>query len=140
MNKLAENPEHMDRVLLCAEMLAQGFYKGQVKKHMRAKYGLSTPQINKYISRARKHLHAQAQADRDEMRGASLAFYRRIARNKNLEMKDRLKAQERVDKILGLEAPTQVNQFVSGKQETKVTVKYVNEEWRNPRLTDADAN
>ena len=129
MSQLADRSRHMDRVLVCAKMLCEGAYKGEIKKHMRDTYQLKTSQINKYISRARKHLHEQANADRDELRGASIEFYRAIVRDESAETRDRLAAQARIDKILGLEAPTQSTQIVSGKMETKVVVSYEGDDW-----------
>ncbi len=135
MSGIVDRARHMDRVLVCAGMLQQGINKGAIKKFAREKYGINNVQVNRYITRARKHLHAQANASRDEMRGASLGFYRAIARDPKTDTRDRLLAQSRIDKLLGLDAPMQTNQVVNSKVETKVVVSYEGDDWGRPAIS-----
>jgi len=55
------------------------------------------------------------EGDRETHRARSLDQYRMLLRDDNSSAVVRLKAQERIDRILGLEAPAEVRQEVYGK-------------------------
>jgi hypothetical protein len=98
-----------DRVLMCRRLLSQGRYDGEVKKAVAAHYRCSPRTVERYLRRARDELVAESGKGRDELRAEGYGFYREVRGNANAETRDRLKAQERIDKLLGLEAPTKVD-------------------------------
>ena len=118
---------HVERVRLAAEMLSKGYYKHQIKKAFREKFDIGHKQTQIYITRARKMLVELAGEDREELLGRSLSLYRSFVKDETQDARMRLLAQQRIDKLLGLEQPIQQNLFVSGKSEQVVRVEYVDE-------------
>ena len=108
--------EHDERVAVCADMLARGFRNGAIKRRVAAFYDISPRTVERYLRRARDRLVEELEeGGRDEHRARSLDQYRMLLRDDGTTPVIRLKAQERIDKILGLEAPAEVRQEVYGK-------------------------
>jgi len=109
--------EHDERVAVCADMLARGFRNGAIKRRVAAFYGCSPRSVERYLRRARDRLceELDGEGGREEHRARSLDQYRMLLRDDGTTPVVRLKAQERIDKILGLEAPAEVRQEVYGK-------------------------
>ena len=108
--------EHDERVAVCADMLARGFRNGAIKRRVAAFYSCSPRSVERYLRRARDRLVEELnEGDRETHRARSLDQYRMLLRDDNSSAVVRLKAQERIDRILGLEAPAEVRQEVYGK-------------------------
>jgi len=109
--------ELAERVELARHLLAMGCRKSYIKKRLRKKYGdLDHATIERYLTRAREEILAATGVPRPEHRGWSLAFYGAIRSNLRFGAKERLKAQERIDKLLGLEdksPPDILEQFLA---------------------------
>lgn len=125
--------KHADRIKLAMRMLGALYHKHQVYKVLMDTYGISARTCQKYVSAAREELRAMAGRDLAEAKGESLEFYKAIIQDPEAEPEMRLRARMRMDKILGLEAPQQINQFVSGKVQT-VKVEYSDESWMHQRF------
>src|SRR5437868_13297158 len=69
------------------------------------KFGLKWRQADNYIRLARERLLEATKRDKEEQRAESVSFYQQIARNGLMPLRERIKAQSRVDRLLGLEAP-----------------------------------
>lgn len=108
--------EHDERVAVCADMLARGFRNGAIKRRVAAFYSCSPRSVERYLRRARDRLVEELnEGDRETHRARALDQYRMLLRDDNSSAVVRLKAQERIDRILGLEAPAEVRQEVYGK-------------------------
>lgn len=108
--------EHDERVAVCADMLARGFRNGAIKRRVAAFYSCSPRSVERYLRRARDRLVEELnEGDRETHRARSLDQYRMLLRDDSSSAVVRLKAQERIDRILGLEAPAEVRQEVYGK-------------------------
>jgi len=85
-------------------LLAGGNYPSDIKRVIASKYEMSPRSVEGYISRARADLLEQIGIRTEEHRANAYGFYRSMMKNKKLAPKDRLKAQERIDRLLGLES------------------------------------
>lgn len=130
--------EHNNRVALCAKMLSEGWKKHQVYGVLKEKYGIRSWQCQKYVTRARRYLHDLAQKSRDQAKGESLEFYLSVVRDQTADIETRLRAQARIDKILGLEEPMQVNQLVHGSMENFIRVEYQGDDWQRRPAFDLE--
>jgi hypothetical protein len=108
------NEELHERIDFTAKMLARRLYKSDVKRVLKTKYHVSTRTCDEYISRARATLVEWTGRDLAEHRVDSLAYYEAVLRSTTDEDRG-MRAQARIDKILGIEAPQQ--------HEVKATVK-----------------
>lgn len=61
------------------------------------------------MRRAREKLVAEIGEDKSELRADAFAFYRGVVSNPDAPLAHRLRAQERIDQLLGLNAPTKVS-------------------------------
>lgn len=96
------------RVAVTVELLSQGVRKSQIKRILVNRYQVSARTCENYLSRAREELLTDLREERDEHRGTALATYRALLRNPNAKVKDKILAQQRIDKLLGLEAPVRL--------------------------------
>ena len=99
--------EMEERVEMTARLLAKGLYKGQVKAAIIGQYAVSARMAETYISRARCKLLAETGRPKIEHRAESYAVYAEIRQTAKQDIV-RLKAQERIDKLFGLEEATEV--------------------------------
>jgi len=93
------------RIVVTVALLAQGVRKSQIKRILASKFSVSARTCENYLARAREQLLEEVREERDEQRSLSLALYRSIISNPNSTMKDKILAQQRIDRLLGLEAP-----------------------------------
>jgi hypothetical protein len=102
-------------------MLSEGFYDGEIKRAVAAKYNLSPRTVERYLRRARDQIIAESGRPLVEHQTKSLAFYCAVRRGtmtvqgptgpimQIATISERLRAQERIDQLMGLEAPTQIH-------------------------------
>ena len=62
--------------------------------------------IERYLARARKKIRQATKKPPEWHRLRALKFYESVVSGPDAEMGERLRAQERIVKLLGLEAPT----------------------------------
>lgn len=111
------------------EMLSRGLHKSVIKKSFRARFdedGLPTPArtIENYIARARERVLLVLSRTREEERAQSVAFYEAMARDETATVGELIRARERIDKLLGLEAASKHEHVGKdgGVLETKTTL------------------
>ena len=106
-----------ERVSIVADMLSRGFRDGQVKRRLKAFYGVSTRTAQRDLARARDSLRTALGGTLEDHRATSLDFYRSLLRadSGDVPAAVRVKAQEAIDRLLGLNAPMKVNQEIKGK-------------------------
>ncbi len=97
---------------LAEDLLARRIAKGDVKRLLTARYLKDSPKgrisprtLETVISAARANILAGTGRDREEHRAESLALYQAVIRNPGTAAKDRTRAQECIDRLLGLSAP-----------------------------------
>jgi hypothetical protein len=97
--------ELAERIELCRSMLLRRVPKSTIKKVIRQRFGaeLSANTIEGYLGRAREQLLADVTRGRQNHRADALGFYESMLANPKVADRDRIKAQERIDKLLGLE-------------------------------------
>lgn len=99
-----------ERVRECRVALENHFTKGEIKRMMHAKYGVTARTVEGYLKTAREEILLEISDTRDFYRSQSLAVYREVIKNKNSTVKDRMFAQRQIDHLLGLHAPWKVAQ------------------------------
>lgn len=97
--------EHAKRIEFVRNMLASGFSKGEIKTVTKATYGIKSSTVGRYVSRARERMLQETGKQKAEHVADSYEFYRKIQANPDEKSIVRLKARERIDKLLGLETP-----------------------------------
>ena len=114
--KRSTRAEKAERIEMCRRLLAQGKRKSDIKKAVAAHYGCTESGVEtNYLYRARELMLLDLQRPVVEHRVDSYEFYREILADKQASLRDKLKACERIDKLLGLETQeSQVNVNVSG--------------------------
>ena len=106
-----------ERVSIVADMLSRGFRDGQIKRRLAAFYGVSSRTAQRDLARARDALRTALGGTLEDHRATSLDFYRSLLRSDSDDVPAavRVKAQEAIDRLLGLNAPMKVNQEIKGK-------------------------
>lgn len=100
------NEQLQERIETTIECIGLRLHKSQIKKVLRDKYGdMSGRTVEAYLSRAREQMHSNCRAHVAEHTNKALSFYESVLRNPKATMRDKLQAQERIDILLGLEAP-----------------------------------
>ena len=99
--------EYHERIEFVRKLLVQRHPKYTIKKLVRLKYGadLSYVSIEGYLTRARELLIEVLDEKRRPHRAKALAFYESILNDPKTTARDKIKAQARIDKLLGLESP-----------------------------------
>jgi hypothetical protein len=98
-----------ERVDFVCELLARNLHYHQLKREFRNRFGdCSHSTIANYVARARARLYQQVEHDRKDHVAEALATYRDIFQDPVCTPREKIMARERMDKILGVEAPTRV--------------------------------
>lgn len=96
------------RIETTRKLLASRFSKADIKKTLMGLYGVSARTCESYLARAREEIRAETDKPIEDHRADAYAFYESILANPEGDPRLRLKAQERIDKLLGLEVHTRV--------------------------------
>ena len=101
--------EEMDsRLNEIVTRMGKGQTLGQINQWLKAEFGLSTRSCANYLSRARKRILEKTGRTEEDMRVEALAFYEGVRGTETNGMFYRMKAQERIDSLMGLEKPKKV--------------------------------
>src|SRR5690242_6202438 len=95
--------EEDSRVAYTVHLLSRSLRKGEVKHLLRVRYGVSARTCERLLARARARLREQTGASPDEHRADAFAFYTSVIRDPDASLRDKLLAQKRIDKLLGVE-------------------------------------
>jgi hypothetical protein len=87
------------------EWIGLKWTKSMIKAELRDWFGdqLSSSLCSRIISHARWKIKELYKIDPAEFKGSSIEFYRSVIRNPKISVQFKLTAQERLDKLLGLE-------------------------------------
>lgn len=103
------------RVAHTEGLLRAGFHAPyELKQKLMKKFGVGYRMATDYITRARERLLTRLDQVKREHRADSFAFYEGQTMNPRATPSERIRARERIDKLLGLEAPTQVEYTGNG--------------------------
>jgi hypothetical protein len=97
--------EIAERIELCRSMLLRRVPKSTIKKAFRQRFGADIDHgtIERYLTRAREAMLIDLTRGKQALRADSLAFYESILADPNAPYRDKVRAQERIDKLMGLE-------------------------------------
>jgi hypothetical protein len=95
----------LERTEYVAGLLARGLPKGQVKRAIYAAFGCGARQAETLISRAREALVGWSGQPKSELWVEAVAFYRSVIQAPGVELRIKLLARERLDRMFGLEPP-----------------------------------
>lgn len=102
------NDEISRRVNEICTMMQGGCTVGQIRQHLKQKYGVKTRSCANYLARARKRIYDAINRTDDDLRSEALAFYEGVRSDPENHVQWRLKAQERMDALMALERPKKV--------------------------------
>ncbi len=98
--------EQAERIELVEGLLGQGARTGQIKRALKTQYGLEHAQSMVYIGRARDNIRKRFGKNREAHRADSFAFYEAMATATSKATPIvKLRARQRIDELLGLDAP-----------------------------------
>lgn len=89
-------------------LLSVGARRSQIHAALKAKYNIDWRTTDRYVRRARENLVAATHKTKDEHRIESYHFYLSMRMNPNVSETTRIRAQENIDSLFGLRAPTNV--------------------------------
>lgn len=96
------------RIELTYRLLSDGLRKSDIKQALKDSYGVCARTAEAYLSRARELQLIELREERDIHRAGALALYRRMLADPTATIKDKLLAQQQIDKLLGLAVPMRV--------------------------------
>jgi len=104
---IAEQNRRVEQLEIC---LAQGWHKGEIKRHFKTLWSISGFSVERYLSRARENLCKALGETREDHRARSLHLYRSVLSDSKASIRDKLSAQKNIDRLLGLPQPILVAQ------------------------------
>lgn len=106
--KKATNQEVVDRLEMAGTLLLKGMNKCDIKRALARYYNISTKMAEIYIGRARAVLLKDSGRPENEHRADAYALYKGMVEDQSLKPLTRLRAQELMVKLLGIEGPQRV--------------------------------
>jgi len=105
--------EQIEREEYTFELLSLGFQKGEIKRRFRERFSrdgehIGARTIERYLARARERLLSLTGKTGQEWTAESLAFYLAQSINPQARPREQILARERIDSLLGLDAPTRI--------------------------------
>jgi hypothetical protein len=101
---MRQTRENCERVELCRKLLASHASESDVERALVQKFGVGRRQARRYLAAARRAMLVAAERSREVHLAEAYAFYRSLAANADAKDADRIKAQERIEKLLGLDS------------------------------------
>lgn len=105
-NRRPTEQEHAERINRTKTYLSSGMTKGEIKKELNREFGVNHRTVERYLARAREILIFELRENNDSHAARSLGFYRSVLGNPNVSIRDQIRAQERIDFMLGLHTDT----------------------------------
>lgn len=91
------------------ELLAKGTRTGEVKRIIEEEFGIKRRSVEPYLRRAREAMRAETGKSVEDLRAESYAFYQSILASPDVTAREKIKARERIDKLLGLDKPVMIH-------------------------------
>jgi hypothetical protein len=86
--------------------LSYGMTKGEIKVELKREFGVNHRTVERYLARARDILLAELREDRESHKAKSLGFYHSVFNDPDASIRDKIRAQQRIDFMLGLYTDT----------------------------------
>jgi len=93
-------------VRLIKKLLCMGKYTSEVKTAIVREFHLSRRSVERYITSARREMVERLDISIAQHRAESFYFYRSVIESPRSTQRDRLRARERIDKLLGADSAT----------------------------------
>jgi hypothetical protein len=108
------------RLAATTKLLLQGKSDGEVKRIIAEQFQISPRTVERYLRHARGEMVESTGKDLDVLRKEAIAVYQAIIDDPEAENRDRIRARERVDRLLGLEIHLPRKVEVSGPDGTPI--------------------
>lgn len=95
--------EKQERIDVARMLIGMGKYRGEIKSMIARQYGITTRSAERYYTDATRQIREEVEQTDEELISKSLAFYEQIIRSKDANDMAKIKARERMDKILGID-------------------------------------
>ncbi|QDT98136.1 hypothetical protein [Gimesia aquarii] len=99
--------QQIQLVHLVKHLLSLGKHPLEIKRAVTLEFSLSTRSIDRYITRARREMVERLEVPIEQLRAESFFFYVSVINDAKSTQRERLRARERIDKLLGLDKPIQ---------------------------------
>jgi len=96
------------KVRRAIELLNSYQHKHEIFAVMEEEFGIKWRQSEEYLRLARERMLAETQKDKQEHVCDSFSFYKSIVEDPKVRPVDRIRAQEQIDRLLGLQQPQKV--------------------------------
>jgi hypothetical protein len=93
--------EQEERIRFTMGLLGRAVHKQDIYRLLKAKYDVSQRTCERYLSCAQARVLEQFDLSRDQMRYASLKTYQAITQDDEVEHRDKILAQNSIDRLLG---------------------------------------
>lgn len=110
------------------QLLSQGKHPSDIKRAINREYELSPRSVERYITRARREMIDHLEAPTNQLRSESFVFYLTIINDSRSSQRERLRARERIDKLLGLDTPPHLRDETAYKGLTAEVIKNMTDE------------
>ncbi|WP_339732503.1 hypothetical protein [uncultured Gimesia sp.] len=94
---------------LIRKMLGMGKYTSDIKQAVAQEFHLSRRSVERYIKRARKEMVERTGISVEYHRSDAFHFYRSMINDPKAHPREKLRARERMDKLLGLDMPVKTH-------------------------------
>lgn len=111
-----------ERIQFVIAMIRRGAYKHQIKKGLKAQFQCSNHSCERYITAARTAIGEEMGKPKELHRAEALSVYQEVLKSDDAEL--RIKAQDCMCKLLGLNEPVNQNHTMRGFMSHKVEVEY----------------
>ena len=101
-------PENQRRVYRAVELLATCKHKHEILDALKTEYGVCRRQAERYLRSARIVSVEAIKGDREALVADAYATYKAIVTDPSAENRDKIRAQEAIDRLLGLSAPYKI--------------------------------
>lgn len=91
------------------ELLSNGTPNGEVKRVISKEFGIKPRSVEPYIRRAREELRSVVGQSIEDLRAQSYRFYTSVLNDPEASHSDKIKAQQSIDKLLGLPKPIMIH-------------------------------
>ncbi|WP_298861937.1 hypothetical protein [uncultured Gimesia sp.] len=91
---------------LIKKMIGLGKYASEIKTAIADQFQLSPRSVERYLSSARREMRQRLETPLEQHRADSFYFYRSIIDSPESNTRDRIRARERIDKLLGTDSAT----------------------------------
>ena len=102
--RVRTSPQRSEQIVrLIKKMIGRGSFISEIKTAIAEEFQLSRRSVERYLTRARREMLDEVEQNLEHHRADSLFFYRSVIDSPKSTERDRLRARERIDRLLGLD-------------------------------------